>query len=411
MALRHIIWDMGGTLIDTYPSVANALSAVIQKAVGAAPDQQALMLRMRASSIAETIGSLAAEYDIARSTLEDAYRALKALWQHGTTPPVMPAAQELIERVQAAGGKNIVVTHRDRESASTLLAGTDLVIDGMITVSDGFARKPNPAMFLAALARFGLAPSETLAVGDRIIDITAAQAAGCTAVLLAHPGDRAPDAAASGTDQPVNRIHALTDAIGLIPLNTTHARMIAGQPYHADEPTLAADRMRARTLSQQLNSSPADDVALRAELLTQLLGRSGEVDLQPPFQCDYGTNIRFGDDCFVNFGGIFLDVAPITIGNRVQFGPGVHLLTPTHPLDAAQRATGVESAAPITIGDDVWIGGNVTVLGGVTIGARTIVGAGSVVTRPLPENVIVAGNPARILRQVPAARLDQPAQM
>ncbi|WP_201517027.1 HAD-IA family hydrolase [Gulosibacter hominis] len=403
MTLRHIIWDMGGTLIDTYPSVANSLSQAIRSSATADPDEQRLTQRMRASSIAETIASLAAEYDISPTVLEDAYRALKASWEHGATPPVMPAAAGLIRRVQAAGGKNIVVTHRDRESASALLAGTGLAIDGMITVSDGFARKPNPAMFHAALTRFDLDTAQTLAIGDRMIDIAAAEAAGCTAVLLTHPGDLALDAAAGDSDRRVNRIGSLTEAAPLIPLDTPHAKMIAGEPYYADVPTLAAARVRARALSQQFNSSAPDALTERAELLTQLLGRSGGVDLQPPFHCDYGTNIRFGDACFVNFDGIFLDVAPIIIGDRVQFGPGVQLLTPTHPLDAAERATGIESAAPITIGDDVWLGGNVMVLGGVTIGARTIVGAGSVVTRSLPENVIAAGNPARILREVPTA--------
>lgn len=403
MTLRHIIWDMGGTLIDTYPSVASALREVIVQHAAAAPELQTLMQRMRASSISETIASLAAEYDMPSAELDDAYRALKESWEHGATPPVMSGAAELISRVQAAGGKNIVVTHRDRESASALLAGTGLAIDGMITVTDGFARKPNPAMFHAALTRFGLDPNETLAIGDRLIDIGASQAAGCAAVLLTHPGDVLPDTEPFGISEPFDRIHALGDAAELIAVDTVRATMIAGKPYFADVPELVADRVRARTLSQQLNSSQPDALQERAELLTRLLGRSGGADIQPPFQCDYGSNIRFGDGCFVNFGGIFLDVAPITIGNRVQFGPGVQLLTPTHPLDADERATGIESAAPITIGDDVWIGGNVTVLGGVTIGARTIVGAGSVVTRSLPENVIAAGNPARILREVPAA--------
>ncbi|MGO4615698.1 sugar O-acetyltransferase [Nocardia sp. 2YAB30] len=118
---------------------------------------------------------------------------------------------------------------------------------------------------------------------------------------------------------------------------------------------------------------------------------------------DYGSRISIGSDSFVNFGLIALDVA-ITIGDDVQIGTNVQLLTPTHPLDPAQRRAQWESAAPITIGDNVWLGSGVIVLAGVSIGDNTVVGAGAVVTRDLPADVVAAGNPARVIRPLDSTR-------
>ncbi|MEG1029605.1 MAG: sugar O-acetyltransferase, partial [Brevundimonas sp.] len=116
--------------------------------------------------------------------------------------------------------------------------------------------------------------------------------------------------------------------------------------------------------------------------------------------CDYGDNIHFGARAFVNANSVFLDCAEIVIGDDFQCGPGVQLLTPEHPLDAAERRSGVESARPIRIGDDVWIGGGAVVLAGVTVGDRSVIGAGSVVTKDVPADVVVAGNPARIIKRL-----------
>ena len=115
---------------------------------------------------------------------------------------------------------------------------------------------------------------------------------------------------------------------------------------------------------------------------------------------DYGRHLTIGARCFANYGLVALDVAPITIGDDVQIGPNVQLLTPTHPVEAGPRRDKWESAAPITIGDNVWLGGGAIVLAGVTIGDNTVVGAGAVVTRDLPADVVAVGNPARVVRQL-----------
>ena len=176
-------------------------------------------------------------------------------------------------------------------------------------------------------------------------------------------------------------------------------RMLAGEPYIADDPELIADLRRAAELSQTFNTAPAAQPEARRAALAELLGELGQgADIRPPVHVDYGYRISVGPRTFVNFGTVLLDVAPITIGADVQIGPYVQLLTPTHPLDPEERRAQWESAQPITIGDNVWLGGGVIVCPGVTIGENTVVGAGAVVTRDLPANVAAVGNPARVTR-------------
>ncbi len=178
-------------------------------------------------------------------------------------------------------------------------------------------------------------------------------------------------------------------------------RMLAGELYIADDPELARDGARAMALSHRINTMDPNDGAARRELLTELLGAFGtDSEIRPPFHCDYGYQTSVGARTFVNFGLVCLDVAAVTIGDDVQIGPNVQLLTPTHPTAAGPRRDKWEAALPITIGDNVWLGGGVIVLPGVTIGANTVVGAGAVVTRDLPANVVAVGNPARVVRQV-----------
>ncbi|MCE7082277.1 sugar O-acetyltransferase [Streptomyces sp. ST2-7A] len=177
--------------------------------------------------------------------------------------------------------------------------------------------------------------------------------------------------------------------------------MLAGDRYLADDPEIAADLPRAVELSDRFNSSPADDPAGRRALLTELLGGLGEgAEIRPPLRVDHGRYVTVGRGTFVNFGAVFPDVAPITIGEDAQIGPNVQLLTSTHPLDAERRRAKWEAARPITIGDNVWLGGGVIVCPGVTIGENTVVGAGAVVTRDLPANVLAVGNPARVIREL-----------
>ncbi|WP_336029923.1 sugar O-acetyltransferase [Geodermatophilus sp. FMUSA9-8] len=180
---------------------------------------------------------------------------------------------------------------------------------------------------------------------------------------------------------------------------TMRERMLAGELYIADDPELAEASAAAQDLAAAYNATTARQRPLRRRLLEQLLGAVGEdTEIRPPLHVDYGTSIRVGARCFANFGLVALDVAAITIGDDVQIGPNVQLLTPTHPVEPGPRREKWEAAEPITIGDNVWLGGGVVVLPGVTIGADTVVGAGSVVTRDLPAGVVAVGNPARVVR-------------
>jgi maltose O-acetyltransferase len=182
---------------------------------------------------------------------------------------------------------------------------------------------------------------------------------------------------------------------------TMRERMLAGELYLADDPDLARELDRAAALSHRLNSADPTDFAHRRELLTELLGAFGEgSEIRPPFRCDYGYQTFVGAHTFANFGLVSLDVAAVRIGDDVQIGPNVQLLTALHPIAAGLRRDKWEAARPITIGDNVWLGGGVIVLPGVTIGDDTVVGAGAVVTRDLPAGVVAMGNPARVTREV-----------
>ncbi|HEY0699254.1 MAG TPA: sugar O-acetyltransferase [Micromonospora sp.] len=182
---------------------------------------------------------------------------------------------------------------------------------------------------------------------------------------------------------------------------TMRERMLAGDLYRAEDPELERELARAQSLSHRYNTmDPADGTARRA-LLTELLGGYGEgSEIRPPFHCDYGRHTVVGARTFANFGLVVLDVAPVTIGDDVQIGPNVQLLTATHPLEPGPRRDKWESAKPIVIGDNVWLGGGVIVGPGVSIGENTVVGAGAIVIRDLPANVVAVGNPARIVRHL-----------
>jgi maltose O-acetyltransferase len=178
--------------------------------------------------------------------------------------------------------------------------------------------------------------------------------------------------------------------------------MLAGELYDSLDPELVLARNRARDICQALNATREDEVEMRRRLLRQLFGKGGENALiQPPFYCDYGSNIELGERVFFNFNCIVLDVCRVRIGDYAQFGPGVQILTPLHPFDAELRRK-QEYGAPIEIGSDVWVGGGALILPGVRIGANTVIGAGSVVTRDVPAGVLAAGNPCRVIREIGA---------
>ena len=177
--------------------------------------------------------------------------------------------------------------------------------------------------------------------------------------------------------------------------------MLAGNLYVANDPELSGAHLRAQALLAKFNATPADAGQERRMLLTKLFARFGEgTVLKPTLRCDYGFNIFVGERTFINFDCVLLDCNHIVIGDEVQFGPGVHIYTATHPIDAKQRRAGLEYAVPVEIGDGAWIGGGTVVCPGVVIGQNTVVGAGSVVTRDLLPNVVAAGNPCRVIRQL-----------
>jgi maltose O-acetyltransferase len=179
-------------------------------------------------------------------------------------------------------------------------------------------------------------------------------------------------------------------------------KMISGQMYNASDPELTAMRARVRDLLTELNSTAQDTkTSGRLDLCSKIFGTvAGQLWLQPPFYCDYGRNILIGNNVFINFNCIFLDVAPITIGEAVKIGPNVQLYTATHPLNWQQRREGQEYGKPITIGNDVWIGGGAIICPGVTVGEKSVIGAGTVVTKNVPAGVVIAGNPGKVLKQV-----------
>jgi maltose O-acetyltransferase len=177
--------------------------------------------------------------------------------------------------------------------------------------------------------------------------------------------------------------------------------MLSGEQYLSDDPELRDDRRRARLLTEQLNATSVAAPYEREEILRALLGSFGDgAEIVSPFQCDYGYQIAVGARTFINFGVVILDSAPVRIGDDVQIGPGVHLATPTHPLDPVQRRTNAERARPITVKDGAWLATGVIVGPGVTIGTGAVVGAGSLVLADMPERHLCVGSPCRPLRPV-----------
>ena len=182
---------------------------------------------------------------------------------------------------------------------------------------------------------------------------------------------------------------------------TMRDKMLAGEHYLADDPEIIEDSDRAQRLTHRLNSLDPTHHDARRLLLLELLGAFGEgSEIRPPLRCDYGYQTTIGARCFVNWGLTLIDVARVRIGDDVQIGPGVQLLTATHPLEPEPRRAKWEAAEPITIGDNVWLGGGVIVCPGVSIGSDTVVGAGAVVTRDLPAGVLAVGSPARVIREL-----------
>jgi maltose O-acetyltransferase len=181
---------------------------------------------------------------------------------------------------------------------------------------------------------------------------------------------------------------------------TEREKMLEGMPYDPLDPELVAARRRARDLCQALSATREGDPDERRRILVDLFGAGGDsVWMQPPFFCDYGSNIQLGQRVFFNFNCVVLDVCSVRIGDFTLFGPAVQIYTATHPLNAEQRRHH-EFGKPVEIGSDVWVGGGAIILPGVKIGAGAVIGAGSVVTRDIPPGALAAGNPCRVVREI-----------
>lgn len=182
---------------------------------------------------------------------------------------------------------------------------------------------------------------------------------------------------------------------------TEKEKMLTGKMYIASGKELTAERLHARELLLEFNTTPPREQEKRNVILKRLLGKTGtQYYIEPPFRCDYGYNITIGENFYANYNCTILDCAEIKIGDHVLLGPNVSLFTAGHPLEATARSKGLEYAYPITIGNNVWIGGGTIINPGITIGDNCIIGSGSIVTKNIPANVLAAGNPCRIIRQL-----------
>jgi len=184
-------------------------------------------------------------------------------------------------------------------------------------------------------------------------------------------------------------------------LKTEKEKMLNGELYNPTSPELVKGRENARRLTRLFNHSLETEGAVRTELLKVLFGSTGEsIYIEPNFRCDYGCNLHVGENFYANFDCVFLDVCEIRIGENCFIAPGVHIYTATHPIDPRERISGTEFGKPVTIGDNVWIGGRAVINPGVKIGNNVVIASGAVVTKDVPDNVVIGGNPAKIIKQI-----------
>ena len=183
-------------------------------------------------------------------------------------------------------------------------------------------------------------------------------------------------------------------------MDTVWDKMKSGAWYDAEDESLRTLRAQCRSKLQQFNAMPVSDKQKAIDILYELLDAQEGLNIEAPFHCDYGKNIHLGRQFYANFNFSVLDEADVIIGDHVFIGPNVGIYTAIHPLDAQTRNKCIERAEGVRIGDDVWIGGGAQILPGVTIGSRSVIGAGSVVTHDIPDDVVAAGNPCRIIRSL-----------
>lgn len=184
-------------------------------------------------------------------------------------------------------------------------------------------------------------------------------------------------------------------------MKTEKEKMLNGELYQACDPVLTKERLNARRLTRLFNQTLETDDTHRIELLQELFGSTGNnLYVEPTIRCDYGYNIHVGENFYANFDCVLLDVCEIRIGDNCFLAPGVHIYTATHPLNAMERISGAEYGKPVTIGHNVWIGGRAVINPGVTIGNNVVIASGAVVTKNVPDNVVVGGNPAKVIKQI-----------
>ncbi|MGZ0039553.1 sugar O-acetyltransferase [Paenibacillus ottowii] len=184
-------------------------------------------------------------------------------------------------------------------------------------------------------------------------------------------------------------------------MKTEKQKMLDGELYVAADPQLTSERAYARRCVRLFNQTTEADSEYREKLLKELFGSTGEhISMEPNIRCDYGYNIHVGENFYANYDCTILDVCEVRIGDNCFLAPGVHIYTATHPIDPFERIAGPEYGRPVTIGNNVWIGGRAIINPGVTIGNNVVVASGAVVTKDVPDHMIVAGNPARIIKQV-----------
>ncbi|MGP4080054.1 maltose acetyltransferase domain-containing protein [Pseudalkalibacillus sp. R45] len=184
-------------------------------------------------------------------------------------------------------------------------------------------------------------------------------------------------------------------------MKTEKEKMLAGEMYKPADPALIKERENARRLTRLVNETTETETDKRVSLIKELFGSTGEeIFIEPSFRCDYGSNIHAGENFFANFDCVILDVCKVTFGDNCMLAPGVHVYTATHPLDPTERNSGREYGKPVTFGDNVWIGGGAIINPGLTIGDNVVIASGAVVTRDIPDNVVVGGNPAKILKEI-----------
>lgn len=184
-------------------------------------------------------------------------------------------------------------------------------------------------------------------------------------------------------------------------MKTEKQKMLAGELYKAWDPELTRDRAYARQMTRIYNQTTEMDDELRVRILKELLGSTGNnLGMEPNIRFDYGYNIHVGENFYTNFDCTILDVCEVRIGDNCMFGPGVHVYTATHPVDPYERIKGPEYGKPVTIGNNVWVGGRAVINPGVTIGNNVVIASGAVVTKNVPDNVIVGGNPAKVIKEI-----------